>query len=80
MGIRIKREGNDEEVIGLWNIQILGGYPTFKYYKTGPVGVTTVYSWIDENFEIDGKTLNSRTDFMELYSILKAKIDLYELE
>ena len=79
MGIILIHNGDTEEVLGLGDIQDLAGHAAFRYYHTGVTSVTFVYSWVDEIFEIDGKTLNSRTDFMELYSTLKAKIDLFNL-
>lgn len=42
--------------------------------------MSVIYSWVNEIFEIDGKTYNSKTNFYELYSILKTKIDLFNLE
>ena len=80
MGIIIYRNGNTEELIGLGDIEILGSYPAFKYYHTGVSSMSVIYSWVNEIFEIDGKTYNSKTNFYELYSILKTKIDLFNLE
>ena len=68
----------------LWGISTQGTklceLPVFRYYHKGLVNTSFVYGWVNEKFEINGKTFNSKTDFTELYATLKAEIDLAGLE
>lgn len=81
MAILMKRgNGEPEEILGVGEIFNLGDLPVFRYYHTGTINTSFVYGWVNEKFEIDGKTFNSCTDFAELYATLKAEIDLAGLE
>ena len=79
MGIILIHNGETEELIALGDIQYIAGHTAFMYYHTGVSHVSFVYSWANETFEIGGKTFNSSTNFMGLYSALKAEIDLFNL-
>ena len=81
MAIMMKRGNSEpEEILGVGEIFNIGDLPAFQYYHKGIVKTSLVYGWVDEKFEIDGKTFNSRTDFTELYATMKAEIDLAGLE
>lgn len=76
------KRGDDEpeEILGVDEIITLGDLPLFRYYRKDIAKVSFVYGWVNEKFEIGGKTFNSKTDFTELYANLKAEIDLAGLE
>ena len=81
MTILMKRgDSEPEEVLGVGEIFNMGELPVFRYYHKGLVNTSFVYGWVNEKFEINGKTFNSKTDFTELYATLKAEIDLAGLE
>lgn len=80
MAIMLKRGNSEpEEVLGVGEIFNMGDLPVFRYYHKGIVNTSFVYGWVNEKFEIDGKTFNSCKDFTELYTTLKAEIDLANL-
>ena len=78
--IEIKRNGNVERVLGIGKIDKMDNFPWFPYYTSGVESVTHVYGWVNEEFEVDGKKYNSRTQFIELYQALYAEIELAGLE
>lgn len=81
MAVMLKRGNSEpEEVLGIDEIINIGDLPAFRYYHKGIVNTSFVYGWVNEKFEIDGKTFNSCKDFAELYATLKAEIDLAGLE
>lgn len=81
MAILMKRgDSEPEEVLGVSEIFTLGDLPVFRYYRKDIANTSFVYGWVNEKFEINGKTFNSKTDFTELYATLKAEIDLAGLE
>lgn len=78
--IEIKRNGNVERVLGIGKMDNIGAIRYFIYYRQGIETPTHVYGWVTEEFVVDGKKYNSRTQFVELYQALYAEIELAGLE